>query len=220
MKNSVLPALVLSLMITACGGDGNDSTQPLTTGADQASADQSVIASSGTNGDVTGSPIQVVKCPDSAVSFTSTDSTIANANISFGSASSASLKFKSPASGKLTLDTCLVEPSDSAYTPPPAPVVALLGTNKIAAHLIANGEFNVLRNIQLTLLKKTDSELSAGQANAFKIVAYTQNAAGAWERTALQTVPGQLVIETVPIGTSLAYTAIISKPGYYSIENL
>jgi hypothetical protein len=117
--------------------------------------------------------------------------------------------FKVPPTGQPVVHACALVPLDTAYTPPPVELTAVLAGNRVLVNLRMAGDIDAFQDKKLALKASRNLLfLSEAELATYHVVAYTQDAAGAWKRESL---PSTLL-------PPRSLEALVTAEGYYTIE--
>lgn len=167
-----------------------------------------------------GLMLQQADCPSQVKKISVSDSTLKNLVLTLGLAGQQQLIIRTGETGLSNLETCLVRPMDFGYTPPPEPARLLMEQTgaTVATHLIAKGDLSMPREVRLMLPRTFESATSAGEIDTYRIVAYTQNTLGVWQRTVLDSRHASIPDQVLQAGGELVFDAVVTQPGYYAVE--
>lgn len=164
-----------------------------------------------------------LKCPNS---FNVSGAVVPNATTQF-ERNGVTLAFKLPSSGALNVKLCA-----DRYLPDPglpASLQALIGRDPITglnAAVFADGEFDALidKQISFNMIFVGGGSGPGSLIERTHIAAYTQDAAGAWQKAILPTTRTLGAVLQSPGTTApsqvVLFKAAISKPGFYGTELL
>jgi hypothetical protein len=156
-------------------------------------------------------------CPVGVNKFTAQGTTFPNSN-TFVQTNSIVLTFTTPATGALTVETCIVQSNDPNFPKAPAEVIALSGGSQTDAVVLADGQFDQLFNKKLSL-GKVFAGFTNAQIDMNNIVSFTKNSQGVWQRTILtttRTYDAPITGGTI-VSQPVTFEAAITAPGYYAI---